>query len=387
MKMKILQVIPYLNPKKGGDVNICCNYSKELVKRGHDVTILTTDFELDNDFLIELENNGIKVLPFRCCVSIAYFFYSPSMKAWVRKKLSNYDLIHLHSYRSYQNNVICEYASRYGIPYIIQAHGSLCTFFQKKTLKAVYDHLWGYRILENASQTIAITQTEASQYQSMSVDLRKITIVPNAIDLQAYGTLPKSGQFKQKYGISPESKVVVYLGRIHPGKGLDLLVTAFKEVVGKEKNAKLVIMGPDDGYRKSAENMISSFGLGNSVYFTGFISEDEKKKGLVDADVFVTPSFWGFPVTFIEAMFCETPIITTDRADKIEWISDVGYITRYDPSDLATAIVAVLTNNNIKETFTRNCQPMVRDKFSLTAVVDKLEIAYENTWSNKNSER
>jgi glycosyltransferase involved in cell wall biosynthesis len=385
MKMKILQVIPYLNPKKGGDVNICCNYSKELVKRGHDVTILTTDFELDNDFSIELENHGIRVLPFRCCISIAYFFYSPSMRTWVRENLSNYELIHLHSYRSYQNNVIREYASRHSIPYVVQAHGSLCTFFQKKTLKEIYDRLWGSRILMGANQAIAITQTEASQYQSMHMDPRKITIIPNAIDIQSYGTLPKPGQFKQKYGIPPESKIIVYLGRIHSGKGLDLLVTAFKEVVETESDVKLVIMGPDDGYSKNIEDMSISMGLSNSVYFTGFTSEDEKKEGLVDADVFVTPSFWGFPVTFIEAMFCETPIITTDRADKIEWIPDVGYITKYNSSDLAKAIITVLTNNDVRERFVKNCQPMVIDQFSLTAVVDKLESVYEDIWSNKES--
>ena len=87
--MKILQVIPYFSPEFGGDVNICSNLSRFLVKKGHDVTILTTDYKHNNEYIKKMELEGIKVISIKSIVNIGFIIYSPAMKRWLTKKITD----------------------------------------------------------------------------------------------------------------------------------------------------------------------------------------------------------------------------------------------------------------------------------------------------------
>ena len=196
--MKILYVIPYFAPKHGGDVNVCYNLIKQLVKRGHEVTIITTDFEFDDEYAKSIV--GAHVNTFKCIVNLNSFLYSPKMKKWLRNNIKDFNIVHLHTYRSYQNNVIHQYTKKYKIPYVVQAHGSLPIMIQKQKLKKIYDRLWGHKILTNASRVLALNSTEADQYREMGVNGNNIVMIPNGIDQCKFENLPTKGQFKKRYG-------------------------------------------------------------------------------------------------------------------------------------------------------------------------------------------
>ena len=150
--MKILQVILFFSPKFGGSVTVPYQLSKELSKRDHDVTIITTDFGFDSEYAKSIEGYGVRVIPFRTIVNFGPFIYTPSIKPWLRENIRKFDVIHMHDFRSYQNIVIHSFAMKYGIPYIVQAHGSVLPFFEKQNLKKLYDFVWGNKILKNASK-------------------------------------------------------------------------------------------------------------------------------------------------------------------------------------------------------------------------------------------
>jgi glycosyltransferase involved in cell wall biosynthesis len=126
--MRVLQVIPYFTPKRGGDVNVCYNISKYLVKHGHHVTIITTNFEFDNEFAENAIDEGIEVISFCCVANIFLYLISPGMKKWLDVNLQKFDVIHMHNFRSYQNNIVHQYAKKYKVPYILQAHGDIYNF-------------------------------------------------------------------------------------------------------------------------------------------------------------------------------------------------------------------------------------------------------------------
>ena len=121
--MKILQHLDFFSPVRGGGVTtLVYSLSKALRQRGHEVVIYTSDFKLDQGYIDSLPE--VKVYPFRCISSLAEFYLTPGMVGEVRRKLEDFDIIHLHCFRSFQNIVIHHYAKKYGVPYVVDAHGS-----------------------------------------------------------------------------------------------------------------------------------------------------------------------------------------------------------------------------------------------------------------------
>ena len=246
--MKILQVIQFFSPKFGGSVNSVYKISQELSKRGHDVTIITTNFSFDNKYAESIENEGVKVIPFKCIINFASFLYSPAMMKWLNKNISKFDVVHLNNFRTYQNFIVYNNAKKYDIPYILQAHGSLLPVPQKKRFKKLFDALIGYNILKDATKFIALTKKEFIEHTVMGVPENKIEIIHNSINFSEYQNLPENGEFRKKYFIEYDKKIILYVGRIDKLKGIDLLIKSFSEVLKDLKNVKLVIIGPDDGF-------------------------------------------------------------------------------------------------------------------------------------------
>ena len=375
--MKILQVIPYFTPKRGGDVNVVYNLSKHLAERGHKVTIFTTDFEFDTGYIQSLD--GFRVVPFHCIANIGMMLISPKIKKQLKKEIMDFDVIHMHDFRSYQNIIAHHYAKKYNVPYVIQAHGSVLPFFQKQRLKKIFDLFFGYRILRDASKMIASTKTEVEQYKKMGVDEDKIEIVPNGIDLSEYENLPEKREFRRKYSIREDEKMILYLGRIHKIKGIDLLVETFADMVKELDSLKLVIVGPDDGFLSTLKRQIENLKISDKILFTGLIPEKDKLGAYVDADVYVLPSVYEtFPVTVLEACACGTPIIVTDRCGIANIVNDnnVGHVVEYNKDQLQDAIFKILTNVELRRYFGESGKMLVREKYSWDIVVEQLEKIY-----------
>jgi len=383
--MKILHVCGAFYPcfESGGVVKVVYDISRELIKRGHEITVYTTDgcskrLNVKGNCPADVE--GIKTYYFRNISNTLrwkYKLYTPYYLPFIaRKEIKNFDVIHIHEHRTPLAIIVSHYAKKYKIPYILQAHGSVLQSFQKQKLKKIFDLVFGYKILKNASKIIALTKTEVEQYKKMGVDEDKIVIIPNGINLEEYINLPKKGEFKKKYKIKKNEKIILYVGRLHKNKGLDLLVNSFSKISKKLSNVRLVLVGPDGGYKQELENLIKILKIKDKVLFTGFVTNTEKISAFVDADVFVTPCFSGFPITFLESCVCGTPIITTKKGDKLDWIKKLGYVVEYGIDDLQEAIFRILSNKRIKKNFGEEGIRLIKEKFSWLKIIKKLEIIY-----------
>ncbi len=374
--MRILQVIPYFTPKRGGDVNVCYNLSKQLVNRGHEVTIIATDFEFDEGYAKSLVN--VRIIPFKVTVRIGLFLISLSMKKWLKKEIKNYNVIHLHNLQSYQNNVAYHYARKYGIPYVLQAHGLAPRIMKRSMLKKLYNWVWGYSILKTASKAFALTKMELDEHKEMGVGEDKIEIVPNGIDLSEYEAPPRRGEFRKKYGIKDDEKIVLYLGRIHKIKGIDLLVNAFAEIVEELDNVKLIIVGPDDGFLSILKRQIEGLKIGNKILFTGPIYGRDKLEAYVDADVYVLPSVYEtFPTTVLEAWACGTPVIITDRCGIADIVDGrAGCVVEYDKDQMRNAIIKILSDEELRRGFREEGRKLVKNEFGWEGVVLDIEKIY-----------
>ena len=386
--MRILQVISSFPPAYayGGPAKVAYEISKELVKKGHEVTVYTTDvYDAHSRFKYN-ENpmwmDGIGVYHFRNVSNkLAHrenLATAPEMAIALNKNIKDFDIVHLHEYRSFQTMLIHHYAKKYRIPYVLQAHGSLPRIIEKQRLKKLYDWVWGNKILKDAYRVIALTKTEAMQCKVMGVDEDKIEIVPNGVNLSEYENLPEKWEFKRRYLMGDDEKVILYLGRIHKTKGLDLLVNTFAELSKKLKNVKLIIVGPDDGGSSTLKKRIDDLGINDRVLFTGPLYGMNKLKAYIDADVFVTPSFSGFPVTFLEACACGTPIIMTNNGDKLDWVhGKVGYVVEYDKDQLRDAIFEILSDEGLSRRFGEEGRRLVIKEFDWSEIVGGVENVYK----------
>lgn len=376
--MKILQVIPYFAPRWGGDVNVCYSLSKELNKLGHDVTIITTDFEYDSDYAQSLKN--VKVIPFRRVANLGMFLYSSGMKRWLRSNISEYDIVHLHSFRSYQNNIVSKYAKEFDVPYIVQPHGSLPRIVEKKGLKQLYDMVWGNGILEHASKIVAVSGNEVEQFRQAGIPDEKITVIPNGVNYISATSLPPAGQFRKQYGIH-EKHIILYAGRVHKIKGIDFLIRAFNAFVQSwtGDDVALVIVGPDDGYQSVLEDLVEQLGLSANVKFIGYMSP--LAAAYQDADVLVYPSVYEiFGLVPFEALLCGTPVIVTDDCGCGEIIKEAecGYLVHYgDVAGLAETLRSALEHPDVNRGMVEAGRRYIEEHLAWESVVKQAEEMYE----------
>jgi glycosyltransferase involved in cell wall biosynthesis len=389
--MKILQVVSYFYPawSYGGPPRVVYELSKELARRNHEVTVYTTD-SLDPKNRIEtashmepVELEGMRVYYFRnlsnWLAGTHHMFLPPSLIRAARHHLKEFDVIHLNEARTMVHLPVQHYAERYGIPYILQAHGSLPRMMAKQGFKQVYDRLWGFRTLRGASKVIALTKAEAEEYKDMGVSEDRIEVIPNGINLSEFENLPERGKFRRKYSLNDSQKMILYLGRMHKIKGLDLLAEAFAGFSSTFNDVNLVISGSDDGYFTTLKELVKSLKIEEKVLFTGPLYGRDKLEAYIDADVCVLPSLHeGFPVSVLEAGVCGKPVIVTDRCNVADMVNnEMGLTVSYDKNQLQGALAYLLNDKGKRQDFGQHGAELVHREFSWSHIAERVERLYQ----------
>jgi len=391
--MRILHVTYIFPPELNvadGITQVVYRVTRALTKKGCDVTVYASNaIDLNGKEKVTINKSptyidGVKIKYFPSLLRYNNFFFTPTMFYSIRNDVQEFDVIHIHSARSLQCAIAAHYAKIFDIPVVFQPHGSFKSFSTSGKFRMLsrflVDKIYAENVFRTASKIMALSHTEAELYRSMGVPKEKIVIIPNGIDLSEYTNLPSKGYFKKKFGIKEDKKIILYLGRIHESKGIDLLLKAYANLINdmEFKDSVLVVAGPDDGFLASARVLASSLGINDFVIFTGFISSEDKLKAFVDAEVFVTPSFYGFPITFLEACATGTPIVTTTLGDNLMWIDGkAGYVISPVPTKIADAMYRLLIDEDIRKKFSENCREIVRSEYSLEKIVDRLEYLYK----------
>jgi len=380
--MKILHVAHFFYPclSAGGVVNasyqIAPNQSKD-----NDVKVISSDsckerLKFPNG-RYDVDVNGIKVDYFRNLSNgfkLKTMLDTPLAAPFkIRKDIKDYDIVHIHEHRQTLAILASYFARKNNIPYIVQAHGSVLPFFQKEGLKNIFDKVFGFKILHNASCVFALTEVEKEQYLKMGIDEDKIEIVPLGINLEEYEDLPSFGRFRSKFNIGESDKLILFVGRIHEIKGLDLLIDAFNDLINQNSlenidcpNIKLAIVGPDDGYLTELEDKIKEYSLEENVIITGPLYNDEKQEALVDCDLFVMPSkYESFTTSGLEAMACSKPLVLTKNNHIHDWVDgNVGLACEDNKDSLRESIEKILFDEELSLIFAKNGRKLIKEKYN-----------------------
>ena len=374
--MKILHVTEAYSPLHGGSAEVPFQLARQLAGRGHEVTVYTSDHQLTRDYLDTA--SGVTVRTFRTWSSLANFYFTPGMAGAARKTIRDFDVVHLHNFRTFQNIVFHRHARRAGVPYVLSPYGSLARVMGKQAVKRLYDAAWGYRVIRDAARLIATQPTEAAQFVELGGDKAKIVQIPNSLKIEDYDKLPPAGSFREKFGVT-EDHLVLFLGRIAEIKGLDILAKATAGLVREGLSVRLVIAGPDGGYREALDKLIAQLGFGANVLFTGFITAEDKLAAYVDADVYVLPSWYeSFGITVLESAACGTPVILTENCQIAGLVKDVfGLVVQYDENDLQRALLELLTDEDLRQRLGEKGRSVVREDYTWERCLRQTENVYE----------
>jgi len=342
-----------------GQNEIISHTATGLVRCGHQVSVFTSDEQVHWGLIRKLEGFGVIVHSYRVILKVAGFFMTPGM-VFSGDQIRSFDLIHLHGYRSFQNLVVAHFARRYGVPYLFQAEGSLCTYrIQRGTLKRIFDHLWGYRMIGGAAGIITASTREAADFLALGINQDMITTIPFGIEASFSDHLPPAGTFRSEYGISEGQIVLLFLGRIHRIKGLDLLLGAFAELV-RDSGASLtlVIAGPDDGYLEAVTRQVRNLGIGEHVLVPGPLYGERKLAAYAGADIYVLPSLHDdFGLTALESMACGTPVVVTDRCGVADLVNGgAGLVVPFDQACLRDALLTMIRDPALRTELARGAR-------------------------------
>lgn len=324
--VRILHVIHSADPKQGGPIEGVVQLSKVHTQQGRVVEVATCDSPCDG---------WVERAPFKIHAlgpALGRYGFSTRLLAWLRKNASRFDVVIVNGLWQF-NGLATWWALRHtDTPYFVFPHGMLDPWFKReyplKHLKKWLYWPWAeYRVLRDA-KAVLFTCAEERRLARQSFWLYRCNE-----KVVGYGTAGFSGDpeavRRQFFTAHPElvgKRIVLFLGRIHQKKGVDLLLRAFAKYAGSEPSAQLVLAGPDAvGWRAALEKLADPLEITSQLTWTGMLAGDLKWGALHAADVFILPSHQeNFGIAVAEALACGVPVLISDKVNIWREIDGAG---------------------------------------------------------------
>jgi len=367
--MKIALVAPYFYPVSGGREQTVLALAEGLTKKGHSVTVITTDRTPDGK-IVEKRNEHRDFSVQRIKSAFLAFRFEIPLHL---PELTNYDVVHIISTDDVFTFILLLSAK-------VHRKHILATIFTPFALlshpkKILRPFLSFFELLSFISMWLAdfVQVKNEIDLRIIKKFIRKVKLIPDGIPAN-YITGASSIDFRKAHGLE-KRRIILFVNRIHPLKGPQLLIKAMPEIIKDYPDAAAVLIGPDTGgYINELKSMAQELDVLNNVVFMGFVGDDEKMAAYDAADVVVIPSIGefteGFSIVLSEAWARgKTVVVTPSRALRSRVIPGTGYLAGYDAKSLTGAI-----ERGFKE-------PTIPPKVhSWDEVVDMIEAEYLRMW-------
>jgi len=387
--MKVLHVIPSLSLKHGGPSVALPLIASALTQAGIAVTITTTDDDGPGARLNVpigekvLTDYGAELFYFR--KNTEFYKFSQGLGRWLRERVSEFDLVHIHALFSHSSTTAARSALHRGVPYIIRPLGVLNRWGienRRRLLKQVSLRLIELPLLRRAAAihfTSAAERNEAVAIDE-SLEATRSEIIPLPIRKEiAEGD---SNRFFRRFPQAQGRPLILYLSRIDPKKGVDLLLRAFALARRQRPDALLVIAGAGDrDYMDALRGQSDDADLGPNVVWTGFLEGDDKSAAFAAATMFVLPSYSeNFGVAAAEALMAGAATIVTEQVGIAEEIlrAEAGWVVASDAMALSDAMVKLLNERETRERLGKRGRMLAENRFSEEVVGRALVQLYDS---------
>ena len=334
----MLVCVPWYAPARGfggGIVTAVMATVRGALEAGHDVTVATTDL-LDFQSRIPpdapAEPAGAQVLRFpnlshRLAAANAPF--PRGLRLWLGEHAGEFDVVLLQDVYTSVSVLGARAAVRARVPYVLQAYGMLPASRERgrAAVKRAFLALWGRRTVREAAACLYLSKSERDEYLAQGADPARLHLVPPSLDIASSDNIPRSS-----------APSVVYLGRLHPIKRVDVLLEAFARVRVELPDARLDVIGAPSAHGEELRAR-----AGDGVDFRGLIPEQEKARALSSAHVFALLSASeGLPITPLEALACGTPVVLSPGCGLPQVDGVAGIVCDGSAESAAEALLALL---------------------------------------------
>jgi glycosyltransferase involved in cell wall biosynthesis len=367
--LKIAHVTHSLDPAAGGLPVVPIRLASAQASLGHDVTLLAQrDSAAQPGTPILFEGvPGIAAVRHEWLPPSSRWTILGGRPIWValERLLRETDILHLHGIWA---PVICataKFAASRPLPYVVAPHGMLdpWSLAQKPWKKRLALALVWRGILNRAVFVHCLNRDE----ERLLADLRLSSpteVIPNGIFIEEI--VPRPGSFAQSRPELRGRQYILFLGRLHPKKGLDILADAFRILASIRCDIDLVVAGPDGGARGDLEDRLAYVGLTDRVHLVDSLHGREKWTALRDATCFCLPSRQeGFSVAILEALASRTPVVVSDACHFPEVAAvGAGEIVPLDATALAAALERVIGDPSARRRMGDAGRQLVEDRFT-----------------------
>jgi len=379
--LRILHVVPYYEHAwaYGGIPRAVTTVTRALARRGHHVTVCTTDAgdahrraPADGD-----ATPGLAVHAFRnLSNALAYryqLFLPLGLLRHVRSLCDSVDIAHLHACRNLPVAGAARALARAGIPYVLSPHGTAPRIERRFLAKRFFDASFGRHFLENATRILAVSEAERRQLEALGTPSARITVLPNAIDEREFEPPPDGARFRRVHGLG-DGPLVLLLAKLTPRKRADLLIQAFRRL--RTPDTRLVIAGSD--MQSGATRELTR--RDSRITSVGVLTGRERVDALAAASVLAYPSTDEvFGLVPIEALLAGTPVIVGNDSGAGEIIGRIGgghIVPSGDVESLAGAIDSMLSDISLWQQRARTAALRARLAFGADAVAERFDALY-----------
>jgi glycosyltransferase involved in cell wall biosynthesis len=330
--MRVLNVVSVVSAREGGgNAERTVQLTRALVESGIVCTVMTLD--IGEPHAREASMGGARMVVVPC---INRRFQVP-WPAWlqIRNLVAQADVIHLMGYWSLLGAMVQVAARKAGVPYVVCPAGALPLFGRSQLVKRLFNSICGEQLIRGASGWIAITRAEIPDFEAYGVPPDRVSVIPNGVVESDFELGPACSPDGRQD--DPAGQRILFMGRLNPIKGPDLLLEAFGRVALQFPSARLIYAGPDEGMKLALEQRATALGIDDRVQFVGFIGGPAKVAAYRTASLLVVPSrLEAMSIVAVEGGVCGTPVLMTDQCG----LTDLAEI---DPSLIVPASVEGLT--------------------------------------------
>lgn len=396
--LRILQIVPSISLIYGGPSQMVLGFSKALAEEGAHVTILTTDANgdsgqapLDVPLAHPVRQEGYTIRYFRCAPWRRYKF-SIGLLLWLIRHARHFDVAHIHALFSPVSSLAAAIARCQSLPYLLRPLGTLdpADLKKKRQLKQLYVSLLERPNLARAAAIHFTSDQEALISERFGV---KTTDLVLPLGVAAGSIEPPNFSILKDLGIpkavlNSATPMLLYMSRIDPKKGLDLLVPALERLFADGIAFHFVLAGSnpqDPGYEQQIGDRLKSSTIAHHVTITGFVQGDAKTALLHGADVFVLPSYYeNFGIAVAEAMAAGVPVVISDQVHIHPDIQtgNAGWVCSCDVDDLTEQLRAACTQPEERLQRGKQAQLWAREHYSWHAIARRAIAIYREIQQN-----